>query len=117
MMIKEAIEAFFAAIGAKLSGAWDWLLTPIWDGWPLWWSYGVFILILLACLLIGFFLQFKWVRLALGVIVLGAAAWLTGRHTMYGEMKAKLDAERAKKKAPPAPPPEPRQDGGWPWKW
>jgi hypothetical protein len=96
--IKGIIDQKIAELLAKIGGAWTDLWSPIFDGWPLWWSYGVFALILIACFAVGFFLQFKWARLALGVVVLGAATWLFGRVTMYNEMKAKLDAERARRK-------------------
>jgi len=109
-MINEAIQSFINAITDKLGSFWLDLWSPLSDAWPFWWSWGVFILILLACFVIGFFLQFKWIRLVLGVIVLGAAAWLTGRVTMYNEMKKKLEAER-KKKSVPKPPPKPPSDG------
>lgn len=97
-MIADAINSALSEVWAKLIGTWSGLWSPIWDGWPLWWSCGVFGLILIACFAVGFFLQFKWARLALGVVVLGAGAWLFGRATMYSEMKAKLDAERKKRR-------------------
>lgn len=114
-MIKDAIDSFFAGILAKVGDAWSGLWAPISDAWPLWWSYGVFALILLGCLLVGFFLQFKWARLALGVVVLTAAGWLVGRTTMHSAMKAKLDAERARKtrNLPPPKPKPPVNDGRW----
>jgi len=87
-----------AEIGGKVSEKWADLWAPISDAWPLWWSYGTFGLILLGCFAVGFFLQFKWARLALGVVVLAAIGWLFGRVTMYNEMKAKLDKERARRK-------------------
>lgn len=87
-----------AEIWAKIGDKWADLWSPIWDGWPLWWSYGVFGLIFLACLVLAFFLQFKWVRLGLLVVIALAGSWLFGRHGMYGEMKAKLDAERKKRR-------------------
>lgn len=97
-MIADAIKSVLGDFWAQIVERWSDLWSPIFDGWPLWWSYGVFGLILLGCFAIGFFLQFKWARLALGVVVLAAGAWLTGRVTMYGEMKEKLDAERKKRK-------------------
>ena len=109
-MINEAIQSFLNAIGQKATDFWTGLWAPIFDSWPFWWSWGVFLLILLACFVIGFFLQFKWPRLILGLIVGGAAAWLFGRVTMYNELKAKLDAERKKK--PPPKPQEPQGGGG-----
>jgi hypothetical protein len=92
------IDDKLAEVRDKIGGAWADLWAPIWDGWPLWWSYGVFGLILLGCFAVGFFLQFKWARLALGVVVLTATGWLFGRTTMHSEMKAKLDEERARRK-------------------
>lgn len=92
------VDAKLAELWATLAQHWAVLWAPVWDGWPLWWSYGVFGLVLLGCLLIGFFLQFKWARFALGMIVLIAAGWLVGRHTMHTEMKAKLDAARKKRR-------------------
>src|SRR5688500_464570 len=113
-MIQDAINSFFAGILAKLGDAWAGLWAPISDAWPLWWSYGVFGLIFLGCFAIGFFLQFKWARLALGVVVLGAGAWLFGRVGMYNEMKAKLDAQRRKaKNLPPVKPKPPADDSRW----
>lgn len=97
-MIADAIKSVLAEIGARISDYWLGLWSPISDAWPLWWSYGVFALIFIGCLLVGFFLQFKWVRAALGGVVLLAGAWLTGSVMMYGKMKAKLDAERARRR-------------------
>lgn len=93
-MIDEQISRVKTWAGELWGDFW----SPIFDGWPLWWSYGVFGLILLGCFAVGFFLQFRWARLALGVVVLGAGTWLFGRVTMYNEMKARLQAERAKRK-------------------
>lgn len=93
-IIDQKLAELWAAIGGKWADLW----SPIWDGWPLWWSYGVFAAILVGCLLIGFFLQFKWPRLVLGIIVLAAGAWLFGRATMHAEMKAKLDAAKKRKR-------------------
>lgn len=97
-MINDAINQALAALGDKVGSFWAGLWAPISDAWPLWWSYGVFGLILIACFAIGFFLQFKWVRAGLGVVVLLAGAWLAGRATMYGDMKTKLDAAKKKKR-------------------
>jgi len=97
-MIQDAINSAIAALSDKIGGFWAALWAPISDAWPLWWSYGVFGLILIGCFAIGFFLQFKWVRAGLGVVVLIAGGWLFGRATMYDEMKAKLDAARKKKR-------------------
>ncbi len=97
-MIQDAINSMWAALGDKIGGFWAGLWAPITDGWPLWWSYGVFGLIVIACFALAFFLQFKWVRLGLLVIIGLAGAWLFGRATMYNEMKAKLDAERKKRR-------------------
>lgn len=97
-MINDAVNSAWSALMAKLGGAWAGLWSPITDGWPLWWSYGVFGLIFIGCLVLAFFLQFKWVRLGLLVIIGAAAAWLFGRVGMYNEMKARLDVERKKRK-------------------
>lgn len=111
-MINDWINSAWAAVLAKLGGAWADLWSPISDAWPLWWSWGVFVLILLGCLLIGFFLQFKWARLALGVVVVTAIGWLFGRTSMYGEMRAKLDAAKAKNR-PPVKPKVKQPDDTW----
>lgn len=111
-MIKEFLDGIQTRIGDFWSGLW----APMFDGWPLWWSWGVFFLILLACLIVGFFLQFKWARAVLGIVVFGAAAWLFGRHTMYNEMKSKLDAERARKAPKPRERDQPA-DGGFRFPW
>ena len=93
-MINEAINSLLAALQAKASGALDWLFAPIWDGWPLWWSWGVFGLVCLGCLFAGYFLPFKWTRAALGGVVALAGAWLAGRATMYRELKERLAKRR-----------------------
>lgn len=105
------IQEFLDAVTSRVGGFWTGLWAPMFDGWPLWWSWGVFVLILAACLVVGFFLQFKWVRAALGLVVGLAGAWLLGRHTMYNAMKAKLDAERARK----VPKPRPTEPTTRPW--
>lgn len=97
-MIQDAINSALAALGDKIGGFWAGLWAPISDAWPLWWSYGTFGLIVIACFALGFFLQFKWVRLALGIIIAGAGAWLFGRVTMYNEMKSRLDAAKKRKR-------------------
>jgi hypothetical protein len=93
-MINDAIQNAINAITSHIWAFWDGLWAPIFDSWPYWSSWGIFSLILLGCMVIGFFLNFKWPRLALGLIVAGAGAWLFGRTTMYNEMKRKLDAAR-----------------------
>lgn len=121
-LIDEAISSFFAAIAEKLSGIWAGLWAPLLDGWPLWWSWGVFILIMLAAIAAGIvvrlFLPAEWAKiplLAIFVGILAAIAWLFGRHTMHTEMKAKLDAERARKAPKPVQKPPDQDNGGATW--
>lgn len=103
--IGKIVDDKVAEIASKVGDKWTDLWSPIWDGWPLWWSYGVFGLILLGAIGIGIvirlFLPGDWAKLPLlsmFVGILAAIGWLFGRVTMYNEMKTKLDAERAKRK-------------------
>lgn len=77
---------------------WTGLWTPVLDAWPLWHAYIVFGIVFVVCLFLAFFLQFKWVRLGLLVIILLAGAMLTGQVTMYNTMKARMNEERARSK-------------------
>lgn len=93
-IVDDKLAQLWAAIGYKWADLW----APISDAWPLVSAGGIFLAILAACLFVGFFLQFKWIRAGLGGVVLLAGAWLAGSVMMYGKMKSKLDAERKKRK-------------------
>lgn len=97
-MIADAINSAIQAMHDKIGDFWAGLWAPISDAWPLWWSYGTFGLIVIACFALGFFLQFKWIRAGLFGVIIGGGLWLLGRVTMYNAMKAKLDAARKKKR-------------------
>lgn len=103
--MQDIINSMWSAIGDKIGGFWVGLWAPISDAWPLWWSYGVFGLILLGAILIGIlirlFLPSDWAKFPLITIFIGiltAAGWLFGRVGMFNEMKARLDVERKKRK-------------------
>lgn len=106
-------------IQRRIAEFWIGLWSPISDAWPLWWSYGVVVSIVLAALFLGVLLRLylpsdwtKFPLLTIFVGILASFAWLFGRVTMYNEMKKKLDAERKKK--PVVKPKEPvRPGGGW----
>lgn len=97
-MIKDAINSVFADVAERANSIWTGMWAPISEAWPLWWSYGVFGLIVLACLFLAVFLQFKWVRAGLLAVIVGAGAWLLGSVMMYRTMKEKIDAERKKRR-------------------
>jgi hypothetical protein len=92
------IDTKLAELWAKVGDKWADLWSPISDAWPLWWSWGMFGLVVIGCLFLAVFLQFKWLRLGLLGVIVAAAAWLWGSVRMYGEMKAKLDAERKRRR-------------------
>lgn len=110
-MVDQMVTGILDTIQQYIADLWTGLWAPMFDGWPLYWSWGVFGCILLACAVVAIFVQFKWPRLALGLVVAGAGLWLFGRHTMYNEMKAKLNEERARKATKPKP--QDPSDGGW----
>ncbi len=104
-MIQDAINSALAALGDKIGGFWLGLWAPISDAWPLWWSYGVFGLILLCAIglgiLIRLFLPSDWAKFPLITIFIGiltAIGWIIGRVGMYNTMKPKIDAARKKRR-------------------
>jgi hypothetical protein len=108
-MIKELLDAIQQRLSEFFNPIVDWIFNPLWS----WWA--IFILIFAACVVIAYFLPFKWIRAALGFIVLLAGAWLAGGTMMYRDMKGRLEAERAKNKArTPRPAQKPREPW-WPF--
>lgn len=100
--ILNQIWAFFADKWTQFINPWiaDLLLME-------WWA--LFVLLAGVCVFVGFFLQFKWVRAALGGIVLGALLFVLGGTKMNRDMKSLQKPTR-----PPVKEAEPEQD---PWKW
>jgi uncharacterized membrane protein YphA (DoxX/SURF4 family) len=81
------VDEFFNSVGQRLrdlvGGAYHSLIEPLY---LLEW-YAWLALILGACLLIGYFAPFKWVRAALGLILLLAGAFVAGGTAMYRHMR------------------------------
>lgn len=109
-LIDEAVNKFFEGLGGFIKslfgGAFDAVSDYIYIS--EWWLG--FVVTLMVCVIIGYFLPFKWVRAALGFIVWTAlvAAWvatIVWKH-MRDEKKPPLP------KLAPRPPP-PQQN--WPW--
>lgn len=72
--------------------------------------FAVGLVIILACVAIGFFFTHPWVRACLGFVVWGVVAFLMGMVLMFNHMRKKRKVE------PPKPPPPPRnRDEGWHW--
>lgn len=99
------IPGMLDSVQAWALGKIDWLLDPMW----VWYGWGA--LAVAACLLIGFFLPFRWARAALLTILVVVWSYiLGGRHMRQlsqaerDKLKAQLKAEKAKKK-----------ETGWKW--
>lgn len=111
------IGQVFDQIQQRFSDAWNWLCDPLWA-----WYVG-FGLLVLVCLIIAVFVPFKYVRLALGMVIAFGAAFVAGGRQMSKHYKDRLATEREKVKKLEA---EKRQrpeqggnasGGGWPWQW
>jgi uncharacterized membrane protein YphA (DoxX/SURF4 family) len=82
-MAQEFIDAIEQRIRDLFGGAWHWLIEPLYlIEWYAWLA-----LILGACLLIGYFAPFKWVRAALGLILLVAGAFVAGGTAMWRHLR------------------------------
>lgn len=79
-------------IGERFTNMWEWL----WD--PLWQWYAVGIMILLVVMLVAYFLPFRWVRAALGGVLLLVGAYIAGGRHMRQTFKDRLAQERARVK-------------------
>jgi hypothetical protein len=82
-MIDEFLTAIEQRIREAFGGLFHWLIEPLY---LLEW-YFLFALLFLACFTIGYFLPFKWVRAALGLVLLIAGAFVAGGTAMYRHMR------------------------------
>ena len=86
--IAEAINSAYAAVLDPIFG---WMASPLVP-----WGFkaaGV----IAVCFVIGWFFPFKWVRAALGAVVLLTAAFFAGLYQMHKEMAARA-AKKIKRK-------------------
>lgn len=86
------IGQVFDQIQQKFSDGWNAIFDPIYV-WYFW--GGVFFLGAIAA---AVFLQFKWIRAALGIAVLLVAAYIAGGRHMSQNMREKLADEQRKRK-------------------
>ncbi len=75
-----------------------------------WYTLGA--IVLAACLVIGYFFNFSWVRACLGFVVLAFGAFLAGLQVMANHMKADNQVYRDKIKELQAQQRQQR-NGGW----
>lgn len=82
-MIEQALNSVWQFFADK----WAALIDPWIAGLILfeWWA--LFVLFVAVCMLIGFFLPFKWIRAGLGGMVLLALAFVIGGTKMYRDLK------------------------------
>jgi hypothetical protein len=98
-IIDEVLDGARDRIAEALNTAYQSLLDPLF-GWmsnPLipWGFKGA--AVVAVCFVIGWFFPFKWVRAALGFVVLLVAAFFAGLYQMHKEMAAKA-AKKIKRK-------------------
>jgi hypothetical protein len=86
-VVQEFIDAITARLQDIFGSAWHWLIEPLY---LLEW-YAWLALILGGCLLIGYFAPFKWVRAALGLVLLVASAFVAGGTAMWRHMRRQRD--------------------------
>lgn len=100
-MIEQAINSAFQAIADKFWAIWTpWAHALILFEW-----WALFILLVLVCLFVGFFLPFKWVRAILGGVIILAGAFVLGGTKMYRDTRPKVKEQQKQKiqnrQAPP----------------
>src|SRR5690348_4407129 len=84
VMFNGAIDYLWQKIAGEFSGFFDWLILIEWGA--------IALLIVGACYLGGFFLQFTWVRAVLGWIASIAIAVWFGAFMMFRKMRSRDDA-------------------------
>jgi len=94
------INEFFDALTQRIAG----LFAPLFDYLYLGGWYVALVALIVVCGIIGWFFDFKWVKVVLGVVVLIAGAFVAGGTTMLKHMR---------KEPPPAPPRAPKPDDKW----
>ncbi len=103
------IESIFDEAQRRITGAFEWVFDPLWRWYTI--GFGIF----LVCAVVAYFLPFKWVRAALGAVIVVTGAYIAGGRHMRNEMKAKLDEERAKLKQIEEQ--RRQQQPNWPFNW
>lgn len=96
--ILESIKQWFINLWSPIL---NWLILLEW--------WGLLLLFIVFCGIIGFFLPFKWIRAGLGGLILLAGAFVMGGTVMYRDLKPRVDQK--KREVDP-----PKDDGGW-FKW
>lgn len=86
-IVQEFIDGAWDKITGFFSGIFDpvlnWLILLEW--------WGLLLLFVAVCGVIGFFLPFKWIRAALGGMILLAGAFVAGGTKMYRDLRKKDD--------------------------
>ena len=96
MLTAGLIDEFLDGAQTRIVAAFHGLIDP-WFGWlfdPMieWYFYGV--LIFAACMLVGWFFPFKWIRAALGFVLLLVGSFIAGGKIMHDKMQAKTAKKR-----------------------
>jgi len=90
-MINSILDQIWAYVLAALESI-HIVINPLWE----WYFWGF--LFFIICLVIGYFLPFKYIRAALGVALLLVGAFIAGGYKMHGEMSAEIAKSKVKPK-------------------
>lgn len=75
-------------------------INPLW----VWYFYGMIFFII--CVIVAYFLPFKYIRAALGFALLLVGAFIAGGRQMHSEMADQLKKAKTKPKPVNTPPPD-----------
>ncbi|RZN13908.1 hypothetical protein [Bradyrhizobium sp. Leo121] len=103
------INDIITSIEDRFTASFEWLFDPL-----VYW-FGIALLILIACIVISYFAPFKWIRAALGGVLVIVGAFLAGGVEMHKIMNRKLQEEKEKQKQREAEA-RAKDGGGW-FKW
>jgi hypothetical protein len=85
------IDEFWDGLFGRLQGLWDFVTDPLW----MWYFWGFVFFI--VCVIVAYFLPFKWVRAGLGGAVLLMLAFVFGGKRMHDDMQAQVEREKQKR--------------------